>query len=83
MIFGIFVATKTPMMATSYSNICTTNPKDSLAAAEGEPPFESAQVLRELHGQAEADFGYWLQTVLEDRAESAPPPAPASKEAAR
>ncbi|MEH2499573.1 hypothetical protein V1294_006052 [Bradyrhizobium sp. AZCC 1678] len=32
---------------------------------------------------AEEAACYWLQTVLEDRAESAPPPAPVEPEAER
>ncbi|HEX7915753.1 hypothetical protein [Rudaea sp.] len=77
LIFGIFVVTKTPVMTTSYSDMCTTDSKDSIAP---QPPFEPAQILRGFpDGQAEL-AAYWLQTVLEDRADSAAPP-PASTEA--
>jgi hypothetical protein len=60
--FGIFIATKTTVVATSYGDIGNMDSKDSIAAAASD-------------SIAAAAADYWLQTVLEDRAESAPPPA--------
>jgi ATP-dependent Lon protease len=53
-------------MAARYNLVCSTDSRDSVARSQK-------------YSAADAAARYWLQTVLDDRSESAPPPADAAQ----